>query len=178
VLASAKWYAPNTMALGEARYDLAMYPQGWLTAELSVSYTNMGNGVYLPGAALFTRYKMFAITNAAQSSELHPRHRDEVQVLERIAYVVTDARVESPLPSYVPQIVDKTAVVDDKRIGRVVQLASSGRWWAIQELLQAQKETVQRRRPWVVIALLLISLFPCYALGRGIIGRHKQNKIR
>jgi hypothetical protein len=144
-LASVKWYAPHTLAVGEARYDLAMYPKGWLTAELSVTFTNAGSGVYLPTGAFFTRYKTFAITNAAQRSELYPRQRDDVQILERVEYLVTDARVESRLSTYVPEIVDKTAVVEDKRIGRVVQLASSGRWWAVRELLQGEKETPQRR---------------------------------
>ena len=141
LLTSVKWYAPHTMALGEARYDLALYPGGWLTAELSVTYTNASNNAYLPTHASFTRYAMFAVKNAAQSSELHPRQRDDVQILERTEYLVTDARVESPLSTYVPEIVDKTAVVNDKRIGRTVQLGSSGRWWAVRELLAGQKQT-------------------------------------
>ena len=78
---SVKWYAPNTMAVGEARYELAMYPQGWLAAELFVNYTNAGNGICLPIVISFTRYKMFAITNAVQRSELHARQKDDVQVL-------------------------------------------------------------------------------------------------
>jgi hypothetical protein len=176
LLASVKWYAPHTMALGEAHYDLALYPKGWLTAELSVTYTNAGNNAFLPARALFTRYKMWAVTNAAQRSEFYPRQRDDVQILERIEYLVTDARAESPLSIYVPQIVDKTAVVEDKRIGRNVQLASSGRWWAVQELLQGQEEIPKRRPSWVLLSLLILSLFLGYGVAKAIIARHKQNE--
>jgi hypothetical protein len=176
LLESVKWYAPNTIGSGKAQQKLAFYPDGWLTAELSVRYTNAGSGVRLPAGAVFTRYKLFAITNAAQISDMHARRRDEVQPLERVAYVAASVHLESPPASYVPEIVDKTAIVDDKRIGRRVELASSGKWWAARELIQREEEIGQHRRPAVLAALLLILLIPGYTIMRWIMAKEKRGR--
>ena len=84
-------------------------------AEMSVAHTNVGQ-LAVPRKISFTEYATHFVTNLAQLSELRNiTSPDDVLPVEVITFAVTNAQVEQPLASYIPQIWDKKISVNDKR---------------------------------------------------------------
>jgi hypothetical protein len=160
-LVSIEWYAPPRLANGKLRYELPMYPAGWLIAKLSVSYTNLAGSDGIPAGVVFERYRMHAVTNVAQMAQFNARTADDVEVAGSTVFSIANIQIEKPLLTYIPQIIDKTAHVRDYQSKRTVQIAS-GRWWAVREALASENIGARRHRWPVIACLVLLGLFAVF----------------
>ncbi len=179
LITSIKWYAPNTM--GPNHYKIAMYPDGWLLADLTVTKTELIDNVTIPGEVRFNQYVMRTV-DRSQFGNLPIRGSNDVEPVEVALISITDSQVSSPLPSYIPMILDKTARINDKRINdkgfvstRVLRV-DSGKWWTVREFYKARMATVRPRRKVIRILLLISLLFPIYLLIRMGRSGKKQTK--
>ena len=61
--------------------------------------------------------------------------------VEFALFTITNIQATSPLSSYIPEILDKTALVNDKRFPEmgVVKVVSSGKWWTARELYKSRE---------------------------------------
>ncbi len=175
LITSIKWYAPGFVpGSGTNLYRIAGYPKGWLMAQVSVVGTNVGQ-LTIPAEAVYTDYNTRFVTNTAQLSELRNiTSPDDVLPVEVITFIVTNAQVEAPLPSYVPEILDKTARVDDKRSGMGIVHVVSGKWWTVGTDIANYKTSARRHRLVILALLFLVLLFPIYlVVKRLVIGKTK-----
>jgi hypothetical protein len=177
LITSIKWYAPNSILAGTNRYKLAMYTNGWLLAEIVVTRTKPIGDAIIPSEVTYTQYKTRSITNINQISELPTRSPNDVLPVEVALFSITNFQADSPLSSYIPEILDKTARVNDKRIPEmgVVKVVSSGKWWTARELYKSREVSVKPRREVILILLLVSLLFPIFLLIRGRVGRNKND---
>ena len=131
LVASIRWYAPGyVQALGSTnRYKLAVYPDGWLKAEVSVTGSKNVGKMALPTKITYTQYFMKGGTNLAEYMKLQKTITgpEDVVPIETCSFSVTTAQAESPLPSYVPQPWDAKIRVNDMRIQRIF-LANPQKW--------------------------------------------------
>jgi len=170
LVTSIKWYAPGFVpGPGTNRYTISGYPKGWLMAQVSVGETNAGQ-LSIPAKIVCTEYNTRFVTNAAQLSQLRNiTGPDDVLPVDIITFTVTNAEVESPLQSYVPEILDKTARVDDKRSGMGIVHVVSGKWWTVGAHIAKYKTWASRRRLVVLALLFLLLLFPIYLIAKRLV---------
>lgn len=157
LLRSIRWYAPGKLASGTNRYELTLYPQGWLVADASVSETKAVEGLTLPAVITLTQHATQSVTNASQLAAIRGRSPNDVNPVGRVVFAVTNASIGRPLHTYVPEIIDTSTRVHDKRIN-LVATVKSGKWWLVGQL-SAEFDARNRQRRWVVIiSLLLLSI--------------------
>jgi RNA polymerase sigma factor (sigma-70 family) len=116
---SIRWYAPGYAPTGgsKTQYKLALYPGGWLKAELDlVGTTNLGKNA-IPGRIIYNQYVMKGGSNYAEFVQLQKTITgpDDVNPVETCTFSVTNAQREQPLSSYVPQAWDSYTIVNDTR---------------------------------------------------------------
>jgi hypothetical protein len=148
-----------------------MYPNGWLLADLTVTKTKLIDNVTIPSEVTFNQYVMRTV-DESQYDNLPIRGSNDVEPIEFTLISITNSQVSSPLPSYIPMILDKTARINDKRIndkGFVstrVRRVDSGKWWTVREDYKARMTTVKPRRKVILVFLLTSLLFPIFLLIR------------
>jgi hypothetical protein len=174
---SIQWYAPGyAHGGGTNRYRFSMYPNGWLVAEVSVTATNLVGGMALPTKIIFTQYTQHFVTNALQlkNKELsHIRPPGDVLPVEVVVFSVSNSQPSQALSSYVPEFLDKTAIVDDKRVGGHFR-SLSGKWWTVGKLGEAKDKPVERSYSLLLIFLALFSFCAiCVALKMLLIDKRK-----
>jgi len=167
LIKSVEWYAPAKMANGTNRHDLPMYPNGWLLAEIEVVETQTIGTINLPQRIKYTQYITRPISAPA---ELHVlRNPRDVKTVEVAEFTITNAQIESPLSSYIPEIVDTNTVVTDARNGVLVRVAS-GKWWHERSAFLQNDKRVENHRYVLLCLLSLLALFPVYLVLKK--GRH------
>jgi hypothetical protein len=171
LISSIRWYAPNKMRVpgGTDLYNLAMYTNGYLAADLRVAETKSVGRMTLPKKIIFTVYKTWVITNANQLSQLRPRSPDDVLPLTVATYFITNAQKDSALSSYVPEIVDAITSIRDTRKSHDAVRWSSAKSWTVED--SKREKDIRRNNssavPLTLVALfLVISLIPVYLVVR------------
>jgi hypothetical protein len=157
-----------------------LYPNGWLKAELTVTKTTVIDYETVPSEITFTQYK----TRSVGQDEMRPddldrianipiRSPNDVVPVEHAVITITNIQPDSPSSSYIPMILDKTALIDDKRFVEmgVVRVASSGKWWMARELYKSRETSAKPHREVIVILLLIASPFSIILLIRMAIVR-------
>jgi hypothetical protein len=185
LISSIKWYAPNYAVAGTNHYELSMYPKGYLMAELAVTKTSTNDHAVIPSEVAFNQFSMapFDLSKPQGSvghydfSNLPIRNQNDVAQVEFALFSMTNIQVTSPLSSYIPEIPDKNARVNDERFPEmgVVMVASSGKWWTARELYQNRETSVKPHRKIILISLLISFLFPIFLLIR--MWKHGDSKI-
>jgi hypothetical protein len=167
LVTSIKWYAPGKVASGTNRYESVVYPEGILLAEVAVTETKAVGEMTLPTKFIYTQYSSVPVTVTnlkSQFGELRARNPDDVVPVEVAAFSITNAQADQPLSSYVPEILDKTAHVNDKRTKLGWVQVDSGKWWTVREVKNGYEASVKHRRLPILIFFALFSLFPIYLL--------------
>jgi hypothetical protein len=190
LITSIKWYAPNYDLVGRKHLEMAEYTKGFLRAELTVTKTNIIDNATIPIEFKFIQYNTRPtdsnlISNLSASIiskipvKIPTRSPNDVVPVEYALFSITNIQVTSPLSSYIPEILDKTARVNDKRFPEmgVVKVVSSGKWWAARELYTKREASIMPHRK-VILAILFTSfLFPIFLLIRmWKHGKIKQNE--
>jgi hypothetical protein len=173
-ITSIKWYAPNYILLGTNRYRSSLYTNGWLLAELAVTKTQPIGNAPIPTEVRFTQYKTRFYTNINQFREVPTRNPDDVLPVEHAILSITNIQADNPLSSYIPEILDKTARINDTRIGMGVIKVASGKWWTARELHKSREAPGKPHREMILILLIIVSLFSIILLiGMAIVRRNK-----
>lgn len=134
LVASVQWLAPGKLASGTNRYDLALYPEGWLMADLSVTTTSTAAGLTLPSKVIFSRYATHSITNASRLRKLPVRDPGDVRLVGTTVFWFTNVQTIPPPTSFVPEIGGRGAnVYDHRRQERIY--VGKGRAWAARDIL-------------------------------------------
>jgi hypothetical protein len=148
LVTSIKWYVPNYFLRGTNHYKFAQYPNGWLLAEISVTKIKVIDNAIIPSKVTFTQYTMAPVDlgkirpdGSGRIANLPIRSPNDIVPVEFAMFSITNFQVTSPLSSYLPEILDKTARVNDKRIVEmgVVKVVSSGKWWTARELYKSRE---------------------------------------
>jgi hypothetical protein len=165
--------------MGTNRYKLTLYTNGYLMAKLTVTRTNIIGNAAVPGEVLFTQFKTRPVDNnqlkiQIRNNQMPTRSPDDVVPVESALFSITNCQVGAALASYIPEIVDKNASVNDRRIGSIAVQVSSGKWWTARELYNSREVPVKSHRNVVLIVLLISSLFPIILLIRmAMLGKNR-----
>jgi RNA polymerase sigma factor (sigma-70 family) len=124
LIKSLRWYAPGYVYSGGManRYDLSLYPNGWLNAEVSVgSTTNVGK-MNFPLTINYTQYRTKSETNMTKFLKLEKTitGREDVDPVETCLFSITNVQIEQPISSYLPQITHPLVLTQDDRINKQV----------------------------------------------------------
>jgi hypothetical protein len=173
LITSIKWFGPNYIPDGTNHYELALYPHGWLKAVLDVTKTKHFDQASVPSEILFTQYRQRPLgSNDLQSDALGRvpktsiRTPSDVVAVEVALFSITNSEVSAPLSSYIPKILDKTAVIHDKRIGDQLIRVASGEWWNVKEKYQRHVKSVTSHRTVILIFLSVTLILPVFLLIR------------
>lgn len=148
LITSIKWYAPNYDSDGTNHHNFSQYTKGYLRAELTVTKTNLVDSEAVPGEVRFTQYETRPVLPSEMRTDslgrmvnLQIRSPSDVVPVEDALFSITNIQVNSPLSSYIPEILDKTATINDRRFPEmgVVRVVSSGKWWTARELYKSRE---------------------------------------
>jgi hypothetical protein len=184
LITSIKWFAPNYLVTGTNHYTLAMYPNGYLMAEISTTKTKTNGSEVVPSEVTFNQYNPAPLNPSDLQKDvkghynLPPRNQTDVVPVEFALISISNVQMNQPLPSYIPEILDKTARINDKRIPEmeVAQVVSSGKWWAARELYKSREASVKPHRKIILAIMLIIFISPIFLLIKLWKTKKKPNK--
>jgi len=132
-LESIRWYAPNYMrGTGANRYAFTSYRKGWLMAELKISVTQLVGQTALPKQIIYTQYQTHSFTNTFRPidpQQIPDYAPDDVVPVEVATFSISQAQMDQPLSSYLPQITDDLVRVRDLRMSNNKQVLIESRKW-------------------------------------------------
>jgi RNA polymerase sigma factor (sigma-70 family) len=136
MIKSLRWYAPGYVYGGGMtdRYDLSLYPNGWLNAEVLVgSTTNVGK-INFPLTINYTQYRTKSVTNMTGFLNLQKTiaGRDDVDPVETCMFSATNIQVGQSISSYLPQITQPLVRTQDARINKQV-LNEAKKWYDLRD---------------------------------------------
>ncbi|HEY3761721.1 MAG TPA: hypothetical protein VGN23_08235 [Verrucomicrobiae bacterium] len=183
-ISSIKWYN------GTTNQKFTLYPKGYLMAELSVTRTETNGVVVYPGEITFQQFNMMPFDNRQLKKDERgyitnlssfERDKNDVVSIQLTRFSITNFQTVSPLTSYIPEILDKQAQVDDEREPEMglVRVASSGKWWTARELFNKRFHIHQSEplvKPHRHLVLFLVSLVSSIIIMLGIWGIGKMRQ--
>jgi len=182
LITSIKWFGPNYIPDGTTHHESLLYPHGSLMAVLDVTKTKLIDQMSVPSEILFTQYEKRPPSSndmqLAASGRVPIRTPSDVVAIEVVLFSITNSEVSAPLSSYIPKILDKTAVIHDKRIGDQLIRVASGEWWNVKEKYQRHVKSVTSHRTVILIFLSMTLILPVFLLIRTWrVGKKSKKKI-